>query len=285
MKPAAFKYHDPKTLDDLTGLLKNKEDVKILAGGQSLVPMLNMRFVMPDHLIDINGIDELNFIKQEKGTLSIGAMTRQVQLAHSSEITKTCPILQEALSYVGHFQTQNRGTLGGSLCHLDPSAEMPAIACLLGAELTVKSDKAERKIAFDDWALAYMTPNLEPEEVLVSVDLPVWQEKHGHAFVEFARRHGDFAIVGVGALLVVDKKQNISKVALCVAGADVRPQRLHDLEKSLIGQPATDETFLQAGAQARNIEAFSDAYVSKAYRQRLSGVLVERALKQAHERL
>jgi carbon-monoxide dehydrogenase medium subunit len=247
--------------------------------------MLNMRFVVPDHLIDINGIDELNFIKQDKGSLTIGAMTRQMQLAQSSKITKYCPILQEALRFVGHFQTRNRGTFGGSLCHLDPSAEMPAIASLLGAELTVKSAKAERTIAFDDWSLAYMTPNVESEEVLVSVHLPLWQEKHGHAFVEFSRRHGDFAIVGVGVLLTIDKKQNITKVAITVAGANVKPQRLHDLEHSLIGQPATDETFLQAGAQARNIEAFSDAYITKAYRQRLSGVLVERALKQAQARI
>ncbi len=191
--------------------------------------------------------------------------------------------MKEALAYVGHLQTRNRGTIGGSLCHLDPSAELPAIASLYGATLTVAGKDGEREVPMKEWVLAYMMPSIAPEEVLVSLSLPVWPAGHGYAFTEFARRHGDFAITAVGALVELSDGV-ITKAAITVAGADVKPTRLTDVEANLAGQPANEETFKAAGADARKIDAMLDTYVSAAYRQRLADTLVQRALATAAER-
>jgi carbon-monoxide dehydrogenase medium subunit len=285
MKPAPFTYHDPKSVTDLVGMLNTLEDVKILAGGQSLMPMLNMRFVLPDHVIDINKITDLQFIHYENDRLQIGAMTRQCDLLSSDTILLQCPIMVEALQMVGHFQTRNRGTIGGSICHLDPAAELPVITSLYDATLNIVGPDGERQINFADWPLAYMMPNLAHEEVLTSIEFPVWQEPHGYAFVEFARRHGDFAIVAVACLLSVDELGKITKVALTVAGANISPVRLAEVENALIGEKAKSDTFSAAAKTAQKIETMGDAYYTAAYRTRLVGILVERALKQATKRM
>ncbi|MDH3315926.1 MAG: FAD binding domain-containing protein [Gammaproteobacteria bacterium] len=278
MKPAPFTYHDPEHIDDLIALLSEVDDAKILAGGQSLLPMLNLRFLLPDHVIDINKIQALQFIGRQGNDLMIGAMTRQKDLLQSDTVRSACPVMQVALQYVGHFQTRNRGTLGGSLCHLDPSAELAAIASLYNAKLTLRGPDGSRNVNFDEWPLAYMTPNLGPNEVLEKVNLPLWEERHGHAFVEFQRRHGDFAIVAVGCLLAVDGSGSITRVALTVAGANVKPQRLTTTETALIGQPTNTATFAAAAAEAAKLDAMSDAYISREYRRKLAGALVKRAL-------
>ncbi len=283
MKPAPFKYHDPQSLTELVDLMAGLEDAKILAGGQSLMPMMNMRFVAPDDVVDINGVTELDFVERENGSLRIGAMTRQRALLVAPEIQDAAPVMREALGHVGHLQTRNRGTIGGSLCHLDPSAELPAIASLYGATLTVAGKEGEREVPMEEWVIAYMMPSIAPEEVLVSLSLPVWPEGHGYAFTEFARRHGDFAITAVGALIELSDN-TITRAAITVAGADVKPTRLTDVEGNLAGQPANQETFRAAGAEAREIDAMSDTYVSAAYRQRLADTLVQRALASAAER-
>jgi carbon-monoxide dehydrogenase medium subunit len=283
MKPAPFTYHDPASVDDVVALLAQHEDAKLLAGGQSLMPMLNMRFVVPDDVIDLNGVADMSGVSDTGEALAIGAMTRQCELAASETVAARAPIIQEALSYVGHFQTRNRGTIGGSLCHLDPAAELPTVAAAYDAVLTAAGPDGTRDIAFADWPLAYMMTNLAPEEVLIGIALPYWPEPHGSAFVEFARRHGDFAIIGVAALLAVDGGK-ISRAAVAVGGADVRPLRLADVETMLVGETPGDGAFTEAGAMARKIDALSDAYVRSEYRQRLAGVLVERALAQAAKR-
>lgn len=283
MKPGPFTYHDPATLDDLVSLLGSLEDVKLLAGGQSLMPMLNMRFVQPDHVIDLNTVDGLSGITDTGSALGIGAMTRQAALMQDEAVARRAPVMREALNWVGHFQTRARGTLGGSLAHLDPSAELPVVALLHDAELTVRGPDGERQVAMGEWPLAYMMPSIAPEEVLVRIELPYWSEPHGHAFEEYARRHGDFAIVAVGCLLALDNG-NISRAALAIGGAEQTPSRLSEVEAALAGQPATAETFREAANMARGIEAMSDAYIQAAYRQRLAGVLTERALKKAAER-
>jgi len=280
MKPAPFVYHDPASVGDVVALLGRHEDAKLLAGGQSLMPMLNMRFVVPDHVIDLNGVAELGGIADDGAALAIGAMTRQRELAASETVAARAPIVRQALAHVGHFQTRNRGTIGGSLCHLDPAAELPAVAAAYDAVLSVQGPDGSRDIAFAEWPLAYMMANLAPDEVLTRITLPCWQEPHGSAFVEFARRHGDFAIVAVAALLAVEDGK-ISRAAIAVGGADVRPQRLTGVETMLAGEAPGAGVFAEAGAMARGVEAMSDAYVTAAYRQRLAGVLVERALGQA----
>tara|TARA_B100000945_G_scaffold188361_1_gene151172 strand:+ start:1051 stop:1929 length:879 start_codon:yes stop_codon:yes gene_type:complete len=284
MKPAPFKYHDPKTLSELVELMSNLDDAKILAGGQSLMPMMNMRYVTPEDVIDINGVNELDFIKLENDHLTIGSMTRQKDILSNQEIFDKAPIFREALNHVGHIQTRSRGTIGGSLCHLDPSAEIPALASLYDASLTVVNREGSREIPIDEWVLAYMMPSISDEEILTSILIPVWKNPHGYAFIEFARRHGDFAVCGAGTLVEIDANDIISKVAIVVAGVDVKPLRLSTLETDLIGKKATEDTLEYACSSAKKIEAISDVYFSTQYRQRLAGTLVKRSLEVAIER-
>ena len=284
MNPAPFKYHDPKTLSELVELMSNLEDAKILAGGQSLMPMMNMRYVTPEDVIDINGVTELDFIRLENDHLTIGSMTRQKDILSNQEIFDTAPIFKEALNHVGHIQTRSRGTIGGSLCHLDPSAEIPALASLYDASLTVVNRQGSREIPIDEWVLAYMMPSISEEEILTSISIPVWKNPHGYAFIEFARRHGDFAVCGAGTLVEIDANDIISKVAIVVAGVDVKPLRLSTLESDLIGKKATKDTLEYAYSSAKKIEAISDVYFSTQYRQRLAGTMVKRSLEVAIER-
>ena len=284
MNPAPFKYHDPKTLSELVELMSNLDDAKILAGGQSLMPMMNMRYVTPEDVIDINGVTELDFIRLENDHLTIGSMTRQKDILSNQEIFDTAPIFKEALNHVGHIQTRSRGTIGGSLCHLDPSAEIPALASLYDASLTVVNRQGSREIPIDEWVLAYMMPSISEEEILTSISIPVWKNPHGYAFIEFARRHGDFAVCGAGTLVEIDANDIISKVAIVVAGVDVKPLRLSTLESDLIGKKATKDTLEYAYSSAKKIEAISDVYISTQYRQRLAGTMVKRSLEVAIER-
>jgi len=284
MKPAPFTYHDPRSVSDLVALLGKHENAKLLAGGQSLGPMLNFRYVVPDHLIDLNRIPELAYIRPGNGTLEIGAMTRQRALERSAEVKRACPALAEALGFVGHFQTRNRGTLGGSLCHLDPAAELPGVCALHDATLTVTGPKGARQVAIADWGVAFMTPNLASEEVLTGITLQLWREPHGHAFVEMARRHGDFAIAGVGCLAALDPAGKAKRVALALIGVTQAPVRLAAAEKLLAGTDLGDDAVRAAAAEIDKLEALDDAHVSAAYRKRLAGVLLGRAVKQAAAR-
>ncbi len=284
MKPAPFAYHDPRSINDLIGLLGRLENAKLLAGGQSLMPMLNMRYVIPDHLIDLNRLPDLQGVQHADGKLHIGAMTRQRSLQRDALVQQYCPILAEALGWVGHIQTRSRGTIGGSLCHLDPAAEQPGIVALYDGELTIAGPDGTRQMAMRDWGLGFMMPNLAPEEVLTRISLTPWSGPHGHGFVEFARRHGDFAIVGAGSLLALDGAGLIKRAALVLVGVDIQPMRLLDAEQALIGQPAESASFAAAAALASQVEALSDAHISSSYRQKLAGVMTRRALELAADR-
>ena len=284
MKPAPFAYHDPRSVKEAVELLARHENAKLLAGGQSLGPMLNFRFVMPDHLIDLNRIAELAYIRAGADGLEIGAMTRQRALERSEEVKRSCPAMLEALHWVGHMATRNRGTLGGSLAHLDPSAELPGICALYDASLSVAGPQGTREIAIADWGVSFMTSALAPDEVLTGVTLKPWREPHGHAFVELARRHGDFAISGVGCLLALDGKGQARRVALSLVGLTNAPLRLAAAEKLLAGQAIDARSIAAAAAEAGKIDALGDAHVSAAYRKRIAGVLVGRALKTAAAR-
>lgn len=284
MKPAPFTYHDPRSVSDAVSLLGTHENARVLAGGQSLMPMMNFRYAMPDHLIDLNKVSELAYIRVEDHTLKIGAMTRQRDIEFSSDIGRHCPLLQAALAHVGHRQTRNRGTLGGSLCHLDPSAELVNTAALLGATMHAASRRGMRDIPFADFAVAYMTTALEPDEMLAGITFPLPENAHGHAFVEFARRHGDFAIVACSALMVLDAKGSIIDAAIALSGLSHAPTRATAIEQSLRGQQPDAAAFKAAAAEAEKLEAMADAYVTSTYRQHLARVLTYRALEQAAAR-
>jgi carbon-monoxide dehydrogenase medium subunit len=284
MKPPPFSYHDPATLEQAVELLATLDNAKPLAGGQSLMPMLNMRFVLPDHVVDLNGIAELSGVRLTDSRVEIGAMTRQREVEFSAEIAQACPILIEALHHVGHRQTRNRGTIGGSICHLDPAAELPTLACALDAVIDVAGPNGVRQIAFADFPVGYMTPSIELNEIVTRVSFPLWPREAGHSFQEFARRHGDFAIVSAAAMLLVDPAGRIARAALALGGVAATPLRMHEVEAALIGQSATPETFRAAAELCRKVEAVGDVYVSASYRQHLAVVMSKRALTQAFAR-
>jgi len=283
MKPAPFTYHDPTTVGELVSLLGSLEEAKLLAGGQSLMPMLNFRLAQPDHLVDLNTVAGLDGIEATGTGLRVGAMVRQAALMKSNKFAAGMPVMIEALQWVGHFQTRTRGTIGGSLTHLDPAAELPVIALLYDADLTVDGPNGSRNVSMRDWPIAYMTPNLSEDEVLTAIEFNSWKEPNGYAFEEFARRYGDFAIVAAGSLLAI-KDGVITRAAVALAGAQPTPSRLDELEEALVGQPAQPDTFKAAAQIAKRQEAMSDAYIDAGYRQRLAGVLTERALTKAAAR-
>ena len=284
MKPAPFSYHRPESVDDALAMLANLEDAKILAGGQSLMAMMNFRYLAPEHIIDINRIPELTEIREDGDGIRFGAMVRQRDALDSPMVQARCPLLIEALENVGHIQTRNRGTVGGSLSHLDPSAEMPAVFSALDATLHVGSARGTRDIPIADWSLGYMMPNLEPDELLVGITAPCWPKDHGYAFLEMARRHGDFAMAGAGALMTLNSDGTIARVAVALTGVDTGPVRLHDAEIALIGQLPSEAVFAAAAKSAETVAGIDDVHASAAYRQRLAVVYARRALIKAYDR-
>jgi carbon-monoxide dehydrogenase medium subunit len=247
--------------------------------------MLNMRFVLPDHVIDLNRIDGLSHIRERDGGLDIGAMTRQRELEFSELVRERCPLMYEAILQVGHRQTRNRGTIGGSLCHLDPAAELVSVAAALDATVTVAGANGTRAIAFADFPLAYMTPAIEPQELVVAVHLPTWPAGHGHAFIEFSRRHGDFAIVSAAALLTTDRDGKVTRASVTLGGMGQAPVRARDVEQGLLGRAPAEELFAELCESCRAIDAVDDIHASAAYRQHLAAVLARRALVKAAGRL
>jgi carbon-monoxide dehydrogenase medium subunit len=283
MKPAPFAYHDPRTLPEAIGLL-SLENAKLLAGGQSLVPMLNMRFAVPDHVIDLNRVAGLTGIKRMDGAIEIGAMTRQCDLESSTEMAEALPIFGEALKFVGHFQTRSRGTIGGSLCHLDPSAELPALCLLMDAEFTVAGAAGKRVISAADWFQGFMQPAARPDEILTVIRIKLWGPARGYGFCEFSRRHGDFAIAGAAALLALGTQDRISRAAIAVFGVEVSPRRLLEAEKALLGGEASQASFRQAASAVEALNAMEDATASAGYRRKIAAVMVQRALETAYRR-
>ncbi|NKC33515.1 FAD binding domain-containing protein [Falsiroseomonas selenitidurans] len=284
MKPARFAYHDPDHLAEALALLARLENARVLAGGQSLMPMLAMRVAMPDHLIDLNRIPGLDGIVVAEGSLRIGAMARQRRIEDSPAIRAACPLMTEALGLVGHIQTRNRGTIGGSLCHLDPSAELVTVAAALDATIEVASATGTRDIGIADFPLGLMTPSLAAEEMVVGLRIPLWPAGHGACFTEFARRHGDYAIVSAAALLLPDAQGRIARVSLTLGGVSAGPLRLAAAEAMLLGEAPSPALFRAAASCCAGIDAMEDPQAPAWYRRRLATVLVRRALEQAWAR-
>ena len=285
MKPPPFRYYDPRTVADAIGLLGRLDNAKVLAGGQSLMPMLNMRYVLPDHVIDLNRIDGLSYIREAGGVVEIGGMTRQRELEFSDLIRAKLPLMQEAILQVGHRQTRNRGTIGGSLCHLDPAAELVTVGAGYDATVVVSGPTGTREIAFKDFPVAYMTPAIEPNEILTAVRFTPWPAGHGYAFVEFARRHGDFAITSAAVLLTADGAGKITRASVTIGGAAVTPVRATAVEQALVGKVPTPELMREACESCRTIEAIEDIHAPSSYRQHLAAVLSRRALEKAVTRI
>lgn len=281
MKPPPFSYHAPSSVQEAVSLLASLENARVLAGGQSLVPMLNMRFATPDHVIDINRIPELAGVSVRQGEIVIGAMTRQRELEFSDAIREHLPLMHEALQYVGHRQTRNRGTIGGSLCHLDPAAELPTISAAYDAVVEIVSDAGAREIPFAEFPLGYLTPSLEPGEMVRAIRFPLWPKEAGSAFVEFARRHGDFAIVSVAALLLFGADGKVERASLTLGGVGTGPLRMHDVEGALVGEMLTADAIKAASLACGAIEVEDDPYTPAHYRRHLCRTLAARALETA----
>jgi len=284
MKAPRFSYHDPRQVTEVIGLLSSLENAKLLAGGQSLMPMLNMRYVLPDHLIDLNRVEGLSVLAESESCLLAGTMVRQREMEFSDAVRRRLPIIKDALQWVGHRQTRNRGTLGGSLCHLDPAAELATIAAVLDAELTVQGPEGQREIAFKDFPAGFMMSCLSPQEMLMSVCFPVWPTTHGWGFVEYARRHGDFAIVSAAAMVLRGVDGRIGRAAVALGGMAAAPVRAAEAEALLMGSTGDEATVRAAADSCRGIDAVGDALVPASYRQHLAGVIVARALRQALSR-
>lgn len=283
MKPAAFHYHDPATIAEALDILGSHENARPLAGGQSLVPMLNFRYLLPDHIVDLNHVDELAGIQVLDNRVRLGAMTRQCSLERSEPLTKLLPIFGAALEHIGHRQTRNRGTIGGSLAHLDPSAELANVAALHDAALTLRSKRGQRTLAFADFAQGYLTTALAEDELLTEITADAWPAHHGYAFEEVARRHGDFAIAAVSALITLDENGLITRAAICVSGVMPVPARLTEAERALIGERESHEALRAVAIEAENLDAMSDVFVSASYRKHLARVLTYRVLQRAIE--
>jgi CO/xanthine dehydrogenase FAD-binding subunit len=284
MKPPKFDYVRPTTVDDALDVLeKNGEVAKIIAGGQSLVPMLNLRLAHPDLLIDINRLD-LGRMHRSDGGLTVGALTRQRELLEDQLIAKHLPLLAEATRFVGHAAIRNRGTVGGSLCHADPTAELAAVAVSLDAVFHLLSSRGKRTAAARDFFVSVFTTLIEPDELLEAVTFPLQPDDDRYAFMEVAERGGDFAIVAVAVRFEV-RESRIVHPNIVVSGADSRPIRCKAAEATLEGSIPGPDLFAEAARDGtKDLDPPGDIRASAKFRRRLITVLIERALTRASNR-
>jgi len=278
MKPPAFRYHAPRTLEEAVRLANELPNPRLLAGGQSLLPMLNFRLLAPDHVIDLNRVAGLAGIEETATGIVFGAMTRQRDIEFSPIVKRRLPLLSEAIQWVGHRQTRNRGTIGGSLCHLDPSAEQPTVAIAMDATVSIAGPGATRELPMREFALDLMTSALADGEILASVRIAPWANSHGWAFIEFARRHGDYAIVSVAVLLELDDQQRVTRASITLGGVASTPVRVQQAEAALLGSRVEAGDIEAAAACCAVVEALGDPQVPAWYRQRLARTLTARAL-------
>ncbi|MBO0729749.1 MAG: xanthine dehydrogenase family protein subunit M [Acidimicrobiaceae bacterium] len=277
MKPAPFEYHAPTSLAEAMELLGSLEDAKVLAGGQSLIPILALRLSRFDHLVDLGRVAELRGIERANGTVTVRAMTTQADVAADPTVAEAVPLLEKSTPLIGHFQIRNRGTLGGSIAHADPSAEYPAVAVALGAEMEIAGPRGTRRLAATDFFESTFMTALGDDELLTAVHFPVW-DNAGFAVEEVARRHGDFALAGVMAAVQVEGGR-VRRSGLGLFGVASTP---HRADAGIDGADPADLDLEEIGTRvAADLDPPDDIHASGAYRRRVAAVLVERALRTA----
>ena len=283
MKPAPFELETAHSIDDVLTLLADTDrEVKVLAGGQSLVPLMNFRLARPAVLVDLNRLPELQYIRERDGGLAIGAMTRQSALEQSDVVARLAPLVAEAVPLVAHRPIRNRGTLGGSLAHADPAAELCTVALALDATLVARSGRGERLIRVEDFFVGPFTTTLQSDELLTEVRLPAFPNDAGWAFEEVARRNGDFAMLAVAAVLQVDAAGRIALARLAYTSMGPKPLRAQRGERALVGQAPIAETFTAAAEAAMaDLEPGDDLHATRAYRLQVGQALTCRALQRA----
>ena len=287
MKPAPFEYHVPESVEQALSLLRQYgSEAKLLAGGQSLVPAMNFRVVQPSVLIDLNRIAELSYVREEGSVLRLGAMRRERQLEFDPVVAKWSPLLVEAMPHVAHPQIRNRGTLGGSLAHADPAAELPVIMLALGARLKARSASGERWIDVQNFFSGMFSTDLAPEEVLVEIELPSSPPRTGWSFLEVAPRAGDYASMGVAALLTLDENGVCRRARLVYLNAGDGPVQAREAAQVLEGVVLNDALieFAAALASGKEIDPFGNIHASPEYQRHLANVLTRKALKTAQKR-
>jgi CO/xanthine dehydrogenase FAD-binding subunit len=281
MKPGTFEYRRVASTEEaLAALAADGEDVRVLAGGQSLIPMMNMRMARPTVLVDLGHVRELDYVRADDGVLRVGTMTRQVALERSADAARLAPLAVAATKWIGHRQIRSRGTVGGTIAHADPAAELPATALALDAELVIRSAGGEKVVRATDFFLGFFATAIEPGEMLVEIRFPAWG-RHA-AFSEVARRHGDFAIAGVAAALELGADGRVARAGIAMAGVGAEPVKAPAAEAALVGREPTEEVIADA-AQAATGDASpsSDIHGSAAFRSHLVRVLTADALRRA----
>jgi carbon-monoxide dehydrogenase medium subunit len=287
MKPPAFTYHAAQSVDEAIALLAQHGDsARVLAGGQSLVPLMNMRLARPSVLVDINGLADLAFVRQHNGGLAIGALTRDAALERDTLVRQVLPLLIEAAAHVGHPAIRNRSTVGGSIAHADPAAELPAVMLALDANFVALGPKGSRSISAADFFQGYLQTSLAEGELLTELHVPSLPPRSGSAFVEFARREGDYALAGVAAVVTLAEDGRISQARLGLCSVGPAPVRPSAAEQVLVGQKPGPDAFAAAAQAVKEalVEPPSDVHGSAQYRRHLAGVLSERALALAASR-
>jgi carbon-monoxide dehydrogenase medium subunit len=287
MKPARFDYVAPETAGEAVSFLNGYEgEAKLLAGGQSLMPLLNMRLARPGLLVDLSRVKGLDYIRESAGGLAIGAMTSKREVERSALVERRQPLLREATIWIAHPQVRNRGTVGGSMAQADPAAEYPAVAVAMDAEMRVLGPAGERSIKAEDFFVTYLTTALEPNEVLIEVTVPALGERTGWAFQEVARRHGDFALAGTAVTMTLDAGGQCSEARIALFGVGPKAVRARGAEQMLIGARPGEDLYSRVGQKAGEEieEPLSDVHASAEYRRHLAATLTRRALAEAADR-
>lgn len=281
MKPAPFEMHLPTSVSEVVALLDEHGDLaKPIAGGQSLVPMMSLRLASFEHLIDLNGVSELNQVSVSGDSLRIGAMVRQSTAEHDPQIVKSAPLVAKAIPHIGHFQIRNRGTVGGSIAHADPSSELPAVALALDATIEAVGPNGSREIAAKDFFVSTWETSLIDGEILTGVRFPIWSGKCGFVVEEVARRHGDFALVGVAAAVQVDGSK-VTKAAIALFGVGGTPVRASEAEQALIAGGISADLDAVGKLAAMNLAPSDDVHASGEYRKSVAATIVARAIAKA----
>lgn len=284
MKPAPFNYHRPATLEEAFELLERYSgEAKILAGGQSLIPLMNMRLARPAALIDLERIDGLAGLRFDGDRLHVGAMTRHMEVERSAAVRERIGLLSDALPYVGHSAIRSRGTIGGSLAHADPAAELPALATLFDAAFALAGTAGTREVPWNEFFVTYLTSCLEPGEILTGITLTLAPSQAGWSFHEIARRHGDFALAGCAALVELEPgSDSIASARVALFGVDATPVRLLEAEPQFAGRRPTDAAIDDIAADAvTRLEPPADVHGSAAFRRDIARRLIARGVREA----
>jgi len=285
MYPAAFEYHSPATVKEALGLLGKLEDAKILAGGHSLIPMMKLRLAQPKHVIDLRKVPGLSGIKEDRGAIAIGAMTTHWDVESSSLITSKCPVVSETAALIGDPAVRNVGTIGGSLAHADPAADMPATAIAHGAEFVCEGPKGRRTVKVDGWFQGLMQTAVGDDELLVEIRFPLWGAGTGGAYLKFPHPASRFAVVGVAAVVTLDAQGVCTKAGVGVTGAGTKAVRAKGVEAGLTGKKL-DQPTIEAAAQKAHegVDVQADLQGSVEYKSHLCRVFARRALEAAVKR-